>query len=87
MSRPLVTAKDLEALRGAPPEGAMLTPLARDAMRRRGLSPELARAPDDGRARRLVIATWKRKGAPWIMIMRTPCSCRRRVRAASSVRL
>lgn len=65
MARPLVTAQDL-AGPGEPriPEGALLTPLALDALRRRGLSPELlARtpAPATGGAatRRLVIANWK----------------------------
>lgn len=63
MSRPLVTAEDL-AGPGEPriPEGAILTPLALDALRKRGLSPELlARAPGTAAAatRRLVVANWK----------------------------
>lgn len=76
MGRPLVTAQDV-AGPGEPriPEGAILTPLARDVLRRRGLSPELlprvpapapapaggARAPTTAwtAPRRLVIANWK----------------------------
>lgn len=63
MSRPLVTAQDL-AGPGEPrlPEGAILTPLAMDLLRKRGLSPELlARAPDSRApaTRRLVVANWK----------------------------
>ncbi|MCO5169453.1 MAG: hypothetical protein M9894_24175, partial [Planctomycetes bacterium] len=44
MARPLVTAADV-AGPGEPvlPEGAILTPMARDVLRRRGLSPELLR--------------------------------------------
>lgn len=44
MSRPLVTADDV-AGPGEPvlPEGAILTPMARDVLRRRGLAPELLR--------------------------------------------
>lgn len=58
-ARPLVTAEDLLRSPGAPlPEGALLTPLARDLLRRQG-----GREPGPGtsapRAARLVVANWK----------------------------
>jgi triosephosphate isomerase len=61
--RPLVTARDLEG-RGIPtiPEGALLTPLARDLLRKRGVRPRsIARlgAPGGGAPQRLLVANWK----------------------------
>ncbi len=59
MTRPLVTAADLARMeRVELPPGALLTPLARDVLRKRGLLPVAGGgplvAPD-----RLVIANWK----------------------------
>ena len=59
MTRPLITAEDLARAPGAPlPEGALLTPLARDLLRRQGRE-----APGPGaaapRAARLMVANWK----------------------------
>ncbi len=64
MTRPLVTEKDVESILAAGgrspalPEGALLTPAARDLLRRRGLDPE-ALARRGVAARRLCIANWK----------------------------
>lgn len=64
MTRPLVTEKDVESILAAGgkspalPEGALLTPAARDLLRRRGLDPE-AVARRGLAARRLCIANWK----------------------------
>jgi triosephosphate isomerase len=57
--RPLVTARDLELDPNAPiPDGALLTPLARDLLRKRGVQPRteprLGASPQ-----RLLVANWK----------------------------
>lgn len=61
--RPLVTERDIAALLASKgplrlPDGALLTPAARDALRRQGLDPDRV-VPRGSAARRLVIANWK----------------------------
>lgn len=64
MTRPLVTEQDVASILAAGgkspalPEGALLTPAARDLLRRRGVDPE-AVARRGVAARRLCIANWK----------------------------
>ncbi len=59
MTRPLITAKDVAAAdRVVVPPGAILTPLARDLLRKRGITPELGGGAGSG-VERLVIANWK----------------------------
>lgn len=61
MERPLITARDLERAPGAPlPPGALLTPLARDVLRKRGVHVEaLGLGAPPAAAARLVVANWK----------------------------
>lgn len=58
--RPLVTARDLEQQKGSPkiPEGALLTPLARDLLRKRGVRPR-PESRSGAAPRRLLVANWK----------------------------
>jgi len=59
MERPLVTAEDVRGPRHEPvPAGAIVTPLARDLLRRRGVHHGSAGRPAVA-AGRLVVANWK----------------------------
>jgi triosephosphate isomerase len=59
MTRPLVTAKDLDGVaEPVIPPGAILTPLARDLLRKRGIDPK-GLSSTGGAADTLVVANWK----------------------------
>ena len=61
MARPLITARDVEQTRNlVVPPGAIVTPLARELIRRRGLPIQREALAVVGRQpRRLVVANWK----------------------------
>ncbi|MGE0709292.1 MAG: triose-phosphate isomerase [Planctomycetota bacterium] len=56
--RPLVTARDLEGDDPVIPAGAILTPLARDLLRKRGVTPRVV-GEAGGAVDPLVVANWK----------------------------
>jgi triosephosphate isomerase (TIM) len=59
MERVLITARDLEEDRNLRiPQGAILTPLARDLLRRRGVDPDRL-ASTSTYTQRMVVANWK----------------------------
>lgn len=59
MQRPLITAKDVAEQRDLViPQGALLTPLARDLLRKRGVRPRPVDGPGP-RPARYVVANWK----------------------------